>query len=274
MSLMSPDVRHLPVDGHVHFHELGLVAPTLDAAATNFVAVSGRSTGTLGALLLTQAAGERVFESLKGPSLVGGWRIEPVQEEPQTLIARRAGATIAIICGRQVRATDGLEVLALGTLETFPDGMQFPETVDAVCRSGALTAVPWGFGKWLGARGQRVKSMFALASPADLFVGDNGGRVGSFGVPAIVQSAAEKGFRVLPGTDPFPFSTDYRRVGSFGFLADVEADEVAPWRTLRAWLVGLRQSPKPYGSTIGLPRFVVNQAGIQVYNRFFRSRAA
>jgi hypothetical protein len=78
---------------------------------------------------------------------------------------------------------------------------------------------------------------------------------------------------VLPGTDPFPFGGDYRRVGGFGFFAETPIDEQAPWASLRSWLDELQQSPTSFGHALGPVKFVVNQFGIQIYNRFFRSKA-
>ena len=264
---MSHDRHILPVDGHVHFHDVGRVSLTLDAAAKNFRAVGDRPAGLLGALLLTQAASERVFETLQESPMAGAWRVSLASDEPETLIAQRDDEAIAIVCGRQVRAADGLEVLALGTLEAFPDGLPFPDALEAVRSSGALAALPWGFGKWLGIRGERVEAMLESTGPEVLFVGDNGGRVDALGMPAIIRQAASRGFRILPGTDPFPFGSDHRRVGTFGFLAEVEVPEAAPWRALRGWLEGRQQSPEPYGAAIGMVRFVANQLRIRVWNR-------
>ena len=263
-----------PIDGHVHFHTVAAVGPTLDAAARNFRAVSDRRTGLLGALLLTQSSREHVFEALKGGDRAAGWAIEPAVDEPMTLIARRDGAAIAIICGRQVRAADGLEVLGLGTLERYPDGLPFDEAVAVVRRSGALTVIPWGFGKWLGARGRQVEQTLQTVGSRALLVGDNGSRLSWLGMPRLLQTSVDKGFRLLPGTDPFPFAGGYKRVGQFGFLAEVVPDEAAPWGNVRSWIEACNGSPMPYGSATGPLRFVFNQLGIQVYNRFMRDRVA
>ena len=262
-----------PVDGHVHFYRLDRVGPTLDAASANFQAAAGRVEGALGAILLTQAANDRVFEQLATTPVVGGWSLAPARDEPGTLIARQGSISLAIVCGRQVRAADGLEVLALGTREVFPDGLPFAEAVARVQRSGALTVVPWGFGKWLGRRGRRMEAVLDSMGCSALCVGDNGSRLGFTGVPAQLRVFEGRGFRVLPGTDPFPFGGDCRRVGSFGFMAEAGFDEVAPWRRLREWLLGRTDSPKPYGRACGPGRFVVNQVGIQVYNRLLRRRS-
>lgn len=201
--------------------------------------------------------------------MAGAWTFDAAGDEPETLIARQGQAAVVVVCGRQVRSADGLEVLALGTRSTFPDGLSLLETVGAVRQSGALTVVPWGFGKWLGRRGKRVEAALELSMGAEaLFVGDNGSRLGLLGAPTLVRASEQRGFRVLPGTDPFPFGGDHRRVGRFGFLADVDPAKAAPWRSLRAWLVGRPSSPVPYGSACGLGRFLFIQVGIQIYNRF------
>jgi hypothetical protein len=267
-SSVDPDSsRGWPVDGHVHFHALPLVGPTLDAAAANLSAASGRSDGFLGAILLAQGASELVFEVLQSSLPLEGWTFEAVAGEPETLVASKGPASVAIVCGRQVRAADGLEVLALGTRQVFTDGLSFSETVDAVRRSGALMTIPWGFGKWMGSRRQLVEGMLHSLGPEVLFVGDNGSRLRLLGPPALLRTSERRGFRVLPGTDPFPFAFDHRRVGSFGFLAELQVPVTAPWRTLRNWLLQRRDSPISYGRGCGPVRFMFNQVGIQLYNR-------
>jgi len=263
---MSHSPLPWPVDAHVHFHALERVAPTLDAAAENFSAAAGGGRKCAhGALLLVQSSSERVFETVRGLSSVGAWQLSPALAEVQTVVARRDETCLAVICGRQVRASDGLEVLALGTCEEFPDGLPFADIVSSVCRSGAITVVPWGFGKWLGGRGRRMKAVLQATGREALYVGDNGGRLEALGVPAGVRTLEQRGFRVLPGTDPFPFGADHRRVGSLGFMTNAEFDEAAPWRRLQAWLNDQSASPPPYGRGSSPIRFVVNQVGIHLY---------
>jgi hypothetical protein len=256
-----------PVDAHVHFHAPARVAPTLDAAAANFRAVAGTGDGLLGALLLAQASGERVFEYLQESPLAGDWRMTPARDEHETLIARRGADRIAIVCGRQVRTDDGLEVLGLGTIADFPDQLPLADALQAVRSSGALAVLPWGFGKWLGRRGRRVRAALASSRPGELFVGDNGGRLATLPIPATIRAAEQQGYRVLPGSDPFPIASDHRRVGAFGFFAQTTLPESAPWRALRGWLLAIPRSPRPYGSGCGWFRFALNQAGIQLQRR-------
>jgi len=263
---MADSPHHWPVDAHVHFHRPERVAATLDAAAVNFRAVVGRGRNDiLGGLLLAQSATERVFEGLRERKTIGSWELTMSASEPETLVARRDGMCLVVVCGRQVRAADGLEVLALGTCEEFDDGLALAQIVSAVRRSGAITVLPWGFGKWLGNRGRRVAAIMDDSGAQALYLGDNGARLQWLGRPARIRTMERLGFRVLPGTDPFPFGDDHRRVGGFGCLSGAEFDAGAPWRRLRAWLLEQTASPPPYGQACGPMRFVINQGGIHLY---------
>ena len=107
-----------------------------------------------------------------------------------------------------------------------------------------------------------------------LFFGDNGGRMSALGLPHLLHEAASKGYRLLPGSDPFPFGRDYTRVGAFGFLAGLELDTCAPWTSLQDWLQKQANQPSGYGHGLGPLKFAFNQAWIQVHNRIpARSRA-
>lgn len=260
------DQPALPVDGHVHFHSLDRVAMTLGAAAANFRAHGGQDTGCLGVLLLNQAGGERVFEALRRQPSQGDWRIQAVLEEPQSLVAEHGDGWIAVVCGRQVRCEKGLEVAALGTTREFADGRSFAETIRAVQAAGALACLPWGFGKWLGARGALVRRALEEHAPGSLAICDNGGRLQLLGRPGLVREAARRGFKVLPGTDPFPLGNDHRRAGGFGFLAG-PVSRSHPWRDLVGWLDARGDSPPPYGRALGPVRFLANNVGIQLHNR-------
>jgi hypothetical protein len=263
-----------PVDAHVHLHRLSDVAPTLDAAARNFRRLAPTGHPLAGGLLLTQMSRERVFEALAEMDEAGDWRLERVPDEPETLIATKDGHSLAMICGRQVRADDGLEVAALGTLQSFADGRPFAATLAEVVGSGAITAVPWGFGKWLGTRGRSVEAELARQGDGRVFLGDSGSRAWPFAEPTLIRRARARGVPVIAGTDPFPFAGDCRRVGSFGFLAQVEPDEAGPLRSLRNWLAGLRSSPALYGRPSGPFRFLLNQVGVQVHNRLRKDKSS
>lgn len=267
-------LRGFPVDAHVHFYHFDRVALSLDAAAENFARVSGRDRGVVGAVLLVESSGEHVYEHLLEYGEKGGWSFAPVSTESQSVVAWSGDRGIIVICGRQIRCARGLEVLALGTVSHFPDGAGLEETVDRVRASNSLVAVPWGFGKWTGERGRKVRHLFRDRAVDSLYVGDSGGRLRWLGVPGIIRDAQAAGFRVLPGTDPFPCGGDHRRIGSFGFLAGIQPDLDRPWTSLRSWLESMHSSPLAYGRALNPARFVYNQAGIRLHNITSRGDAA
>jgi hypothetical protein len=264
----------IPVDAHVHFHRRRFVEPTLDAAAKNFSGLTPPASPLLGMLLLAESTRERVFERLDFSKAPGRWLFRPVPGEPQSVTARREDQEIVIVCGRQIRCANGLEVLALGTTARFPEGRGPVETIAQVRHDGAVPVFPWGFGKWLGRARGVVSDLFSGSPPHTFFAGDNGGRLQVLDLPRPLKVASRHGFRVLPGTDPFPFGSDYRRVGSFGFLADFVPDPIHPWRSFQRWLEDNGGTPEPYGHALGVLRFAYNQAWIQVRNRVLERGAA
>ena len=105
-----------------------------------------------GALLLAQTSRERVFEWLREQVSVGRWSIAVVPAEPQCLWLRIARGELLIVCGSQVVAEPGLEVLVLGTARRIEDGLGIERTLQSAQAAGALPVLPWGFGKWTGRR--------------------------------------------------------------------------------------------------------------------------
>ncbi|MGH8221482.1 MAG: hypothetical protein ACREQZ_00780 [Woeseiaceae bacterium] len=264
----------LAIDAHVHFHQPRWVEPTLSAAAANFrLLAATRDSKPLGVLLLAQSAREQVFEWLREQSRAGAWTVKQVAAESQTLRVGNAGVELLVVCGRQIRAEQGLEVLALGTDQRFPDGLGLERTLAEVRQARALPVLPWGFGKWLGRRGRRVNEILSERSGKSLWLGDSGGRLRGLRRPRLMAEAERRAVGVLPGTDPFPFGHDYRRVGSFGCLLPAAIDPSQPWQSIAARLRAIEGSPTAYGRSTGWFRFGFNQAWIQVHMRLHgRSR--
>ena len=255
----------IPVDAHVHLHHVSMAPQALQSALANFSVLGRLGQGVLGVVLLAQMSHEHVFEQALDAKHLGGWSFEPVAGEPMSLIARRDAAAIAIVCGRQIRAADGLEVLALGTTRAFADGKSFASSVDQALQAGPVTVLPWGFGKWTGDRGERVRSVARAHGARALYLGDSGGRLDRAGVPQLIRDLQPEGFRVLPGTDPLVVRRDYRRIGRFGFLAGVELCPEAPWRSLTDWISRQSASPTPYGHACFLSEFVQNQLALRMH---------
>ena len=212
------------IDAHAHLHSCFRLEAFLDGAAARFrgaVEESGLTGDSPGCLLLADIAGHDSFSRWGDGGIDRAcrtWTSEATGEETSVLARRDDGARIFLVAGRQVKTREKLEVLQLGVREDPPGG----ETAEVVVRQGldvgALVVLPWGFGKWWGARGRMIRRLLRENDPARLFLGDTSNRLAGSGEPALFREGRRLGYRVLPGTDPFPFQRQERRAGGYGFL--------------------------------------------------------
>ena len=263
----SSDIR-LRADTHVHFHPCFEEGPFLDAAADSLS--TGASTGNLvsGGLCLTESRGDNWFEKLaqleEGDELAGThWRLLKTAEANSVIVVDERGRKLAVIAGRQIVCRERLEVLALGYRREPEDGRPIRDVLREVSQADAVPVLPWGFGKWTGGRGEIVRQLLD-DPPCEFAVGDNGGRLGMLGEPDLIAAARSKGFCVLPGTDPFPFHWDSRRVGSFGVEWPAALDSGTPFRSLKALIEEQGGTGERFGQLESLPAFVRNQVAIQL----------
>ena len=272
MSEIAVVPTHAPllIDAHVHFH-LGFERDAfLDAALTNFArgaAELGIEGPFTGCLMLAETAQDRWFLRLsrqEDGARFGAWKFEPTGDDV-VLTARRGadGATLLIAAGRQVRSREGLEVLALATREEFPDGLPFSDALTRVRWSGAVTVLPWGFGKWWLYRGALVEAAIRRAEgPSLFFLGDQAGRPQSAGRPRLFREAEARDIPVLPGTDPLPLPEHADRAGSYGFA--LERGSAAG---LKEALASLSAQPRTFGRRASLAGFCRDQLALRLRPR-------
>lgn len=256
MGTVDPSSSVALVDSHVHFHDCYDLPAFLSGALRNFRKAGQGGTGYL---LLTESAGSRWFRRWRDGLTSGGWRFEPTAEGESLRAVSGAGEGLFLIAGRQIVTRERLEVLALGRDLELLDGLPMRETLERVRESGALPVLPWGFGKWWGQRGAVVAE--TLGQDGELFLGDNGGRLGL--EPAPFRQARRLGIRLLPGSDPLPFSRHEGLAGSYGFVLTHAVDLDRPAEAL---LRRIRESgqPRAFGRRAGLPRFLRDQVGMQL----------
>jgi len=271
------------VDSHVHIYACFDLGDLLETAFANFKSEASRfsrSQAFDGVLLLTEAAGDNWFEYLSNHTREGktsardhsaGWTFHPTMEI-QSLLARGAGRkSLFLVAGRQIVTAEDLEVLALFTDKVFEDGHPLEQALEAVTQSGGLPVIPWGFGKWTGSRGRLLLEKLEDAKNHHLFIGDNGGRASFLPRPRYFEVAEAKGIRILPGSDPLPFASEYRRTGSFGFRVDGSINSMRPAEDIRRILLDPNTRPRPYGALEKPWRFFRNQLAMQIKKRLHRS---
>lgn len=256
----------LAVDAHVHAHAGFALDRLLDAAGRGLDA-AGMGRPVLPVLLFAGTGGADGLDPFRPHvgGLVGRWQIRSTAEDA-SLLAGCEGVTLMLVGGRQIATRERLEVLALGARTDVPEGLTFPQTLARAAASGAVTVIPWGFGKWTGARGRQVREA-VLDPPGPIFLGDNGGRLRGTASPPLFAEARERGIWNLPGSDPLPFPGQVRRAGSRGFLVEGALDPLQPAAGLRRILLGLPRQPELFGTGVGPGAFLISQLRMQLMTR-------
>lgn len=239
-------VERLLVDGHVHVHDSYDETTFLSAAYTN---LSQQGEG-LATLLLAEMQGANVFARWKA----GGapWTVAATGE-PSAIVL---GNKLLVIAGRQIVTAEKIEVLAQLTSESFEDGLPLRETIDRALALGALVVLPWGVGKWLGARG-RLITQALVQWP--VLLGDNAGRPMGWPTPAIFRDHV-----VLPGTDPLRMRSQQCAVGSYGFAVTGPFDLVHPVAGLARELRKMAHNPQCFGRRVGWTGFLRQQTALRI----------
>lgn len=261
------------VDGHVHIHPVFDRRRFFDAAFANFAAAArtlGLPAGTPGVLMLTESSGTDAFGELLsavGGEIAPGWRVSATAEPVSVQLTPDGIGWVYVVAGRQIVTADRLEVLALATVETVPDGLPLAETVARVREVGGLPVVPWGFGKWTGSRGRLLADFLHHPSGWGVLLGDNGGRLDIGPVPPLLRAAQSRGIPVVPGSDPLPFTSHTERAGGYGFVLTAEADSHRPADTVVQYLLSRKDQPCRFGRLTRLPAFLLSQLRMQLRGR-------
>ena len=229
----------LVVDAHVHVYPCMPVRAMLDAAARNLFA-NGGAAAHAGVLLVADPDGVPGYERLltePGEQDRGGWRREHGDERSVTF-RREGGPRVSAVRGQQLITREGLEVLGIACDARLESGFPLAEMVGRIRAARGQAILAWGAGKWLGRRGRALTKLIeAEAGRPDVMLADNGGRPRAWWRVPQFETAAERGMRVLAGTDPLPLPGEEQRVGSYAFRIRAQAsDGAAPadglWQAL------------------------------------------
>jgi hypothetical protein len=269
------------IDAHVHIYDCYDLGTFLDSALANFKAEATRRRqlhGFSAILLLSESAKLNWFRRLAGYAIekwqmgsrdFNGWTLQRTKENCSLRAQRDGDLGFFMIAGRQIVTAENLEVLALITDRQFEDDLPLKEVIQTVRKKGAIPVIPWGFGKWMGRRGRLLKNTLEEAKNSELFLGDNGGRPSILPRPSYFRLAESRGIRILPGSDPLPFSSEVRKVGSFGFSVMGHISYEKPATDLKNILLDRTTNPVAYGRPETFYRFLRNQ----VKNRFRKTKS-
>lgn len=263
---------HVFADGHVHLHPCFDLSKVLSHSAVNVRRAAARrrtSERIYGCLLLTESDPVNRFSELQSETGIelGNWQIRP-GTIPETVVAEADGEpTFVVVAGRQIQTKERLEVLACGCPAHFGEGDALADVLEEGLRRARLCIIPWGFGKWTGARGMLVRELLDSPWACRITLGDNSGRLRFGPTPRLLDLARLKEIPILPGSDPFPFVSHVKRIGGYGFILHGEIDPERPELDVVRLLAGIQDQPPVYGSLQGPLAFLWNQGAIHIRNR-------
>jgi hypothetical protein len=264
------------VDAHVHYHKCFEPKAFLDSALANFRRAAqelGLGSEASRFLLFTDLAEEDSFERLRNEFLAdktASWTFNETGDGLAIVARKGKEEAIVLVAGRQITTREGLEVLALGCRQRFPERKGLEETVDAALGAAAIPVIPWGFGKWWFSRGALVRSILDAAKPHQLYLGDNGGRLRYSPRPGLFKLGESRGIFVLPGSDPLPFPSQAGKAASYGSVIEGELDMQNPAGSLKRAVRELQAPPHSYGRQEGLLGFLQYQLAMQFKKRASR----
>lgn len=259
------------VDGHVHLHACFDIDTAFDVAKRNLDSVRSKlhlPAATSDVLWLAELRDERATDRLRA-SLAHGGRWQPDVSDGAIMRLQHSehGHKLTVVFGRQIRTAENLEILVVGTMEQTPSGRPLEETVEASLDQDALVMIPWGFGKWTGARGRTVARAYERFSAQGVRLADTGAHSRFRGDPGVfVRSIADEN-PILSGSDPFPFPDQIRAIGRTGFvLTDIPAD--FGWPDMLSAVASLKGQPRRFGRSFRTTEFARLQVKMQLRKRF------
>ena len=199
-------------DCHVHFYEIYSPEVFLESAKKNL--------GSDGILYFTHRYG-----------IEPDWeKIYPKIETISDGVKRIEGITF--VCGYQIVTSEKIEILNLASNTVIPDGLSATE---ALTKVDGIPVLPWSPGKWLGKRGEIIKSLDAY-----------GGKI--LYKDFLVDFERFKG--ILPGTDPLPRKGEERLVGRIGVEGEGDINSLESARRF------LKSASLEFGSQLTLAESV------------------
>lgn len=253
----------LIIDGHVHVYPQFDLKRLFQSSRNNFINSQRTSANRDEAIkiwLLTERS-DCSFFSRAAETAVEGFLIEK-GPDAETLIVKDTVThepLLYIFAGRQLVTSERLEICALATLFSVPDGaLSAEEATRAVNESGGIAALNWAPGKWFSERGRIVKQLFRDFTPQQLMISDTTMRPTFWRTPRLMNAAAKEGFRIIRGSDPLPFAGEEDLIASYAFLVQGGFDDSRPAASIRIILADASDFI-PCGRRSGMLQFANRQ---------------
>lgn len=250
------------LDGHVHIYPVFDVSMAVQTALKNFALCANDA--AVKVWLLTERSDCHFFADLKDTK-IEGYVFQPNLEAESFLVrdAKTDALLLYILAGRQLIAKENLEICALGSTVTVADKeLGAKDLILKVLENNGVPAINWAPGKWFGDRGKVVRSLFQEFTPENLLISDTTMRPTVWPTPKIMAAAMKKGFKVIAGSDPLPFSGEEKYLASYASKISGDFDADRPADAVRKLLLERGTPIIRCGKRSGPFAFMKRQAGI------------
>ncbi len=224
----------LSVDGHVHLYPNYDLVRAIENGRKNLIAnCNGKSDEKVVPVwLLTERSDCAMFDEISNSPAdfsKDGYEFIPRKDGLTVLVQKKSEPYLYIFAGRQLVASEGLEILSLvSTLNISDRAKTIRDIKKAIVDSGGIATLNWAPGKWFFKRGEVIASLIDEYAADDVFVGETTLRNTLWPEPKLIKRAKKQGFSVIAGSDPLPFSGEEETVGTFGFKIEGDFDASQP----------------------------------------------
>ena len=257
----------LAIDGHVHLYSVFDLKTAVESGRSNLLSnaskKSKRGNKTVPVWLLVERSDADFFEKLinnPGKYEADGFRFVKGKDDLTIEVRKDEEIVLYIFAGRQLVTAENLEVLSLiSNLNIGDKEKPLDEVIQAVKDSGGIPTLNWAPGKWFFNRGKVIARQIRERENKEIFFGETTLRNTLWPKPALMRQAEQKGFRVIAGSDPLPFSGEEKRIGSFGFVLDGVFDPAKPAESVRKALAKSQPPLNLLGKRNNVFTFAVRQ---------------
>lgn len=254
------------LDTHAHFYPVYSAGDFLHAALSNFERHGGADAAACRLLCLVDPSGLATDAFLTETVRTHhGWTFACTGSRGAVQARAADGRDLYLLPGRQIVSRENLEILGLNCrMDTADRRFPLAGLIDAIRAAGGVPVIPWGVGKWTGARGAIVRSL--IQTRRDFFLADNGNRLRGSPVPALLSEGRKQGIPVLSGSDPLPFPGESGRIATHGVRVDIASPPSDP---VEAFHAAMAQPERwhVFGSGAPWPAFLKNQIRMQLRKR-------
>lgn len=226
-------------DTHVHLYPCYNLQVALRNLVNNLGNLGGNAVRT--AFLAERSDCHYFADIMEGKAEYwgAGFEISSACEDGVVVLLERGEPSLYLFSGRQIATAERIEILALTVDIEVTEDMPAEDVVKTVLDAGGIPVLSWAPGKWFFGRKKNVRQLIDSFGSGKLLIGDSTLRPMVWAEPLLMRVARSRGFAVVAGSDPLPFSGEEKYMGTYASVLDGPFDPDKPVTSVRKMLTTL-----------------------------------